>query len=58
MLYTPAQAAERLQVSKKTIFRRIADGSIKAIRLGNKTIRIEEADLQAFIDGKRVPDKP
>lgn len=54
MYLTVKQASERLQVSTKTIFRRIKDGSITAIRLGPKTIRIEEAELQRYIDSRKV----
>ena len=48
-LITVKQAAEQMQVSTKTIFRRIEDGSIKAIRLGNKIVRIEQAELDRYI---------
>lgn len=43
-------AAERIDVSKKTIFRRIADGSIGAIKLGPKTIRISVEELDRYMD--------
>jgi excisionase family DNA binding protein len=51
---TIRQVAERLQVSTKTISRRIDDGSLPAIRLGDKTIRIDEAELQKYIDTRRT----
>lgn len=54
MYLTVKQAAERLQVSTKTISRRIEDGSIPVIRLGNKTIRIDENELQRYIDSRRA----
>ena len=47
---TIKQAAERLSVSTKTISRRIQDGSIPIIRLGYKTIRIADADLERYLD--------
>ena len=50
MYLTVKQAAERLQVCKKTIFRRIEDGSLKAIKLGRKTVRIAEEDLHAYLE--------
>ena len=49
MYLTIAQAAERLQVSTKTIRRRIAEGSLKVKRLGGRTLRITESDLEEFI---------
>ncbi|MDR1077688.1 MAG: excisionase family DNA-binding protein [Propionibacteriaceae bacterium] len=33
---TPAQAAERLGLSRATISRRIADGQLRAIKVGNR----------------------
>lgn len=50
---TIRQVAERLQVSTKTISRRIEDGSLSAIRLGSKTIRIEESELKRYVDENR-----
>ena len=49
---TTAEAARRLSVSKKTIYRRIADGSIPASHLSEKTVRIKEADLDAYMESK------
>lgn len=54
MYLTVKQAAERLNVSTKTIFRRIKDGSISAIRLGEKTIRIEDAELQRYANSNLI----
>jgi excisionase family DNA binding protein len=49
---TTAEAARRLSVSKKTIYRRIADGSIPACYLTKKTVRIKEADMDAYMASK------
>ena len=54
MYYTVKQVADKLQVSSKTIRRRIEDGSISIIRLGAKTIRIEESALNQYIDGRKA----
>ncbi len=43
-----AQAAERAGVSRDTIRRRIADGSLPAYRLGPKLIRIDAAAVDAL----------
>lgn len=53
MYMTVAQAAEKLQVSKKTILRRIADGSLSSHRIGPQTIRIKEEDLDKYLNSKR-----
>lgn len=50
---TIRQAAERLQVSTKTISRRIDDGSLPYVRLGARTIRIRNVDLNDYIN-KRI----
>lgn len=49
MELTVRQAATRLQVSTKTIERRMKDGSIPFYRLGEKLIRISENDLENYI---------
>jgi len=49
---TIRQAAEKLQVSTKTITRRLQDGSIPCIRLGARTIRIRSSDLEKYINSK------
>ena len=46
---TPSQAAEELQVGIKTIYRRIADGSLPAYRIKNsRLVRIRRADIDAL----------
>jgi excisionase family DNA binding protein len=50
---TIRQAAEKLQVSTKTITRRIQDGSLPCYRLGFRTIRIRDVDLQNYINSKK-----
>ena len=50
---TIRQAADRLQVSTKTISRRIDDGSLPCVRLGARTIRIRNVDLNDYIN-KRI----
>lgn len=49
MYFTVQQAAERLGVSTKTIFRRIKSGDISIMRDGPKLIRISDESLQAYI---------
>ena len=56
------EAADYLSVSQNTLSRRIADGSLKAHRIGGKTaadsaherrrIRIIEEYLTAFVEGE------
>ena len=49
MYITVKQAAALLQVSTKTISRRIASGEIQIVRLSPKSIRIDESAFQAYI---------
>jgi excisionase family DNA binding protein len=44
-LFTPAQAARKLMVSRSTVSRRIAAGEIRAVRVGNRH-RIPYAELE------------
>lgn len=44
-----AQAAERAGVSRDTIRRRIADGSLPAYRMGPRLIRLDPADVDALL---------
>jgi excisionase family DNA binding protein len=45
---TIADVAERLNVSTKTVARRINSGDLPAHRFGPRTVRISESDLKAF----------
>jgi excisionase family DNA binding protein len=49
VLLTIQQVADRLQLSKATVRNRIKDGSLKAIKLGYNTLRVEESELEKFI---------
>ena len=53
MLLTLDQVAEILQVKRTTVLKRVEDGTLAAIRLGRKTIRIEEEELKRFIEEKK-----
>ncbi len=58
---TPGEAAELLAVSRKTIQRRIADGTIPTVRLGAKLVRIRRADLDRALSAppmRRRPGRP
>jgi len=51
---TVRQVAERIQMSEKTVRRRIQDGSLKACYLTQKTIRIPEEALSEFLCSKQT----
>jgi len=50
-LLTAQNAADRLQVSVRTIHRAIATGKLRAIHIG-RSVRISEEALQAFLTGE------
>lgn len=52
---TIAEAAERLHVSVKTCRRLIADGSLKAYRLGPQIVRLDPAEVDALVQRRTIP---
>jgi excisionase family DNA binding protein len=48
-MYSPEEVAQKLGVSRKTIHRRIQDGSIIAVRLSPKMLKIPESEVKRFI---------
>jgi excisionase family DNA binding protein len=50
---TVEQVAEKLNVSQRTIRRMIASKTIKAFRVGQRTWRIDQADLDAYIEDQK-----
>ncbi len=51
---TIEQAADWLQVSTKTIRRYIEAGSLPAINLGGRAIRIRRQELEAWLQNRRI----
>lgn len=49
---TREEAAERLQVSLRTIDRRLADGTLTRRRFGG-VVRIDPAEVEAIITGRK-----
>jgi excisionase family DNA binding protein len=54
-LLTIRQAVDLMQVSEKTVRRRITDGSLIALRIGSQR-RIQRCDLQASCGNRRSND--
>jgi len=61
-LLTIKQAAERLNVCPATVYDLCAQRKLRHVRIGGRgrgTIRIDEADLEAFLERAAVqPDEP
>ena len=52
-LLTPAQVAERLQITERTVYEWIRGGKLPALKLG-RLWRIWPEDLEAFLEGARA----
>lgn len=48
-LITVNEALEILRISRPTIYRLIANGSLKPVKIGKRTL-FEEAELHRFLD--------
>ncbi len=48
-LWTVREVAEKLSVSRKTVHQWVRAGDLRCIRLGQKTVRIEESELERFL---------
>ena len=53
-ILTPQQVAKEMQVSLKTVYRWIYAGKLKASRIGEKTYRVYESDMDKFMAKTRV----
>lgn len=52
-LLTVLEAAQRLRTSDDTVWRAIDAGHLNVIRIG-RSVRVSEADLEAFIASRRA----
>ena len=52
-LLTPAQVAERLQITERTVYEWIRGGKLTALKLG-RLWRIHQDDLEAFLERARA----
>lgn len=51
---TVAQAADELAVTERFIRRLIADGQLRAVKVGARVVRIRRADLEDLLRPARV----
>ena len=54
LVYTPAQIQQLLGLSKNSVYQRIADGSLPAVRLGRRLV-IPRAALEKLLEQAVVP---
>lgn len=50
---TATEAAERMRVSKMTVYRLIKSGQLKAVQIG-KAYRVKDADLDEYLNAAYV----
>jgi len=50
---TVPETAERMRVSKMTVYRLIRSGKLPAVQIG-KTYRVKETDLEEYLDASYV----
>lgn len=48
-LLTPLQVAQRLQISRHTVWRAIRNGDLPAFKIGNTIYRIREDSLKKYL---------
>jgi len=53
LLLTARQAAKLLNISERTLYARTVDGSISVVRIGNRGIRYDPADLRRWIESAK-----
>lgn len=54
LLYRPKEAAQVIGASPSWVYARIEDGSLPAVRLAGRMVRIRRADLLKFIETPEV----
>ncbi len=54
--YTPAEVAEMLKTTRRTVYRWVKSGKLKSVKAGTY-VRIARDDLEAFLGRPLPPDK-
>ena len=52
--YTPAQVAELLQVDIDLVYRLIREHQLRAVRIGERNLRIPARALEAYLAGEPI----
>jgi excisionase family DNA binding protein len=52
-LLTVAETRERLQCARSTLYERFASGELRSVKLGEKSRRVRESDLDDYIASLR-----
>ncbi len=54
--YTPDEIAERLKITRRTIYQWLKQGRLKGVKLGDLW-RVSESDLKAFLAGDQEKEE-
>ena len=57
-LLNSTEAAERLHVSRDTLYRLVSDGKLSVVKLVPGRLLFREADIEAVVSGSVVPALP
>jgi excisionase family DNA binding protein len=57
-LLSVAQVSAKIQCARSTVRKLIADGELRASRIGSRTIRISEVDLRVYLDDRANVSAP
>ena len=58
--YTPAQVADALQVDVDLVYRLIRENQLRAVRIGERNLRIPARALEAYLAGdipRQIPER-
>lgn len=56
VLLTAGEVASILRVHKVTVYRWAEEGTLKAVRIGNDTVRFRREDIDAMIGNGAAPE--
>ena len=54
IFFTPQEVANRLKISRATVWRYIREKKLKVIKFTKRTYRISEKDLNGFLKKRKV----
>ena len=50
--YTPDEVADMLQIGRQSVYDYVKKGKLKALKVGHRTIRISQENLDEMLAGK------
>ena len=56
-LLTYEQACKKMSISRRTLYRIIAEGELIPVKIRSGIVRLKEGDVDAFIESSKTPNK-